>query len=195
MLEDPWADNAIGTCVDKGILNGYEDGTLRPNGKVTRNEFAKMMVEGLNIPKRISTESSFSDITPWARDYVEAAKDYLSGYDEDGQQLFRGNDAAIREDMAAALVKALNLDISEYDIDELASIFSDWESISPENMPYVLTASKEHLINGYPGGWFGPGKTITRAETAMMITNVIKSEKMTKVLTADLLIATPSSLQ
>ena len=220
MPEDPWADNAIGICVDKEVLKGYEDGTLRPDGQVTRNEFAKMLAEGLNIPVKTHATTSFEDAQAWATDYVEAVKGFMPGYAEDGRHIFKGDDAAIREDMAAALVKALNIDVGDAGADadadadayadannnngdadadagasagtdadasadaisiELAGIFSDWEKISPKNRPYVLAAYKEHLISGYPGGWFGPDRTITRAEAAMLISNAIKSDKMTMV--------------
>jgi len=50
---------------------------------------------------------------------------------------------------------------------------------------YVLIAYKNRLIDGYPGGWFGPQQSITRAETAAMIYKAIGTEHMTKVVMAD----------
>lgn len=38
-----WAKDAIIICTNKGILNGYEDNTIRPNNPVTRAEAAKMI--------------------------------------------------------------------------------------------------------------------------------------------------------
>ena len=39
-LENHWAKNVIAYCVRRGVMGGYEDGTFRPDGAITRQEFA-----------------------------------------------------------------------------------------------------------------------------------------------------------
>ena len=41
--ETHWAYDDINTMVEKGILNGYPDGTFRPNGYITRAEMAAVL--------------------------------------------------------------------------------------------------------------------------------------------------------
>ena len=43
-----WAHQYISELSDQGVINGYEDGTFRPDKKVTRAEFMKLVVECLD---------------------------------------------------------------------------------------------------------------------------------------------------
>lgn len=62
-----WAYLSIGTLSGEGIINGYSDGTFRPNGTVTRAEFVKMLGKS---PTRHSGE--FDDVAAnhWAYEYI-----------------------------------------------------------------------------------------------------------------------------
>ena len=41
-----WGYVSVARLVNSGTINGYQDGTFRPSGAVTRAEFVKMMCEG-----------------------------------------------------------------------------------------------------------------------------------------------------
>jgi hypothetical protein len=188
--KDNWAWDYIKDLYSRHIINGYPEGDFRPNGLVTRAEFAKMMFLTLGIDKShdysgvIVDRPFFVDVAGdyWAYEYIKYVGRYMTGFQgPDGNVYFKGDDAAVREDMAVALVKAMGLSVSDYSESELASTFSDWQSISTNLRPYVLAAYKNKLIDGYPGGWFGPQKTITRAETAAMLMKVWRSDAMEKV--------------
>lgn len=66
-----WAELAVMSVVNDGTISGYEDGTLRPQGKLTRAETAKIMnklvigsdIEGPDGPEtpQVSTTGNFSD--------------------------------------------------------------------------------------------------------------------------------------
>ena len=38
-----WAENVVNEMATKGILNGFGDGTFKPNNSVTREQFAKIL--------------------------------------------------------------------------------------------------------------------------------------------------------
>ena len=38
-----WATEQVKTCVSAGVIGGYSDGTIRPNGNITRGEIAKIL--------------------------------------------------------------------------------------------------------------------------------------------------------
>ena len=38
-----WATEQVKTCVSAGVIGGYSDGTIRPNGNITRSEIAKIL--------------------------------------------------------------------------------------------------------------------------------------------------------
>ena len=118
----------------------------------------------------------------WDYMYIKYVSRYMTGFlAADGNVYFFGNQAAVREDMAVALVKALGLSDQVVEESELKTIFNDWESISPNLRKYVLIAYENNLIDGYPGGWFKPQQTITRAETSALLMRVWQSPAMEKV--------------
>jgi hypothetical protein len=178
-----WAYPYVKELTEKRVMNGYEDGTFRPNSFVTRSEFAKMMTLSLQIPLLSSATPTFVDISQndWEFIYVETAKKYLTGYHQDGRYYFKGKEPAVREDMAVALVKAMGIENQTVDLSELPTIFSDHETISQNLQKYVLIAYKNKLLDGYPDGTFGAQRTITRAETAALLSKVYKSDAMEKV--------------
>ena len=79
---DAWYNNAISTMVNAGIIQGYEDGTFRPNNNITRAEFAaiasRFMSSGYDVE-----EDLFTDIANhWARDNINdaAMTKWINGY-------------------------------------------------------------------------------------------------------------------
>ena len=78
-----WFNNAISTLSNAGIINGYEDGTFRPNAPITRAEFAKIAASFFSYAEA-EYQGLFSDVpaTKWYALYVEAASDLglVTGY-------------------------------------------------------------------------------------------------------------------
>lgn len=77
-----WYTEAVATLANLGILTGYEDGTFRPNGNITRAEFATICAK---FDERSETaESTFSDVAKahWAYNAIISAaeKGWISGY-------------------------------------------------------------------------------------------------------------------
>lgn len=177
---DHWAGDAIEQMVKYGVINGYDDGTFRPDQAVKRDEFSTMMVKSLNLSIDWNAESSFNDMDDayWAVPYVETAKYYLTGYQSGGKVYFKPQEKAVREDMAVALVKALGYENASYDDDELA-IFEDASSISPNLKKYVCIAVDKGIMSGSINGnkrYFNPTSAITRAESAVLLNQVIEDE-------------------
>ena len=69
---DDWFNNAVCTLSNFGILKGYEDGTFRPNGNITRAEFATIAVRFFEV--EYNGKDLFPDIDGhWAQDYINQA--------------------------------------------------------------------------------------------------------------------------
>ena len=70
--EDAWYNNAVSTLSNAGIIDGYEDGTFKPDGNITRAEFATIAVRFFEAT--YDGEDLFSDIAGhWAQDYIHEA--------------------------------------------------------------------------------------------------------------------------
>lgn len=67
LKNDHWAYGVVNTLVDKGTVKGYSDGSFKPDGVVTRAEFAKMMGKGT-----FETDEPYTDVPSdhWAYEYV-----------------------------------------------------------------------------------------------------------------------------
>ena len=123
---DAWYNNAISTMVNAGIIQGYEDGTFRPNNNITRAEFAaiasRFMSSGYDVE-----EDLFTDIANhWARQNINdaAMTKWINGY-PDGTFL---PDKAITRAEAVTLVN--NVLQRKPDADHLLDSMIKW----PDNM-------------------------------------------------------------
>ena len=107
-------EEAINALVEAGVINGYEDGTFRPNKTLTRSDVVKMMGKWLvsldyEVPANYKTNPRFADHSAKTNDellqYSALVKDagVFKGY-ENGT-LGAGNDIT-RENMAIVLVRA-----------------------------------------------------------------------------------------
>ena len=79
---DAWYNNAVSTMVNAGIIQGYEDGTFRPNASITRAEFAAIASRFMSAGYDVE-EDLFTDIAAhWARESINdaAMAKWINGY-------------------------------------------------------------------------------------------------------------------
>lgn len=191
--ENHWCFKMIEDLVERGAINGFPDGNFYPNNTVTRQEFAKIMVVAAKEPVYPASNVSFSDVplTHWANPFIEAAKPYMTAYqDRQGNQTFKPEAGALREDMAVAVVKLRGYDARLADLSMLTTMFSDVDSISVSARPYVALAVENGIISGYPGqngqkGTFGAQRTITRCEAAAILWRAFQYGSDEKVIPGD----------
>ena len=71
VASDAWYNTAVSTMTKAGIVDGYPDGTFRPDAPITRAEMAKIISLFAKLDK---SESRFSDIAGhWAEAYIRLA--------------------------------------------------------------------------------------------------------------------------
>jgi D-Tyr-tRNAtyr deacylase len=95
-----------------GVINGYPDGTFKPDGQITRAEFAKIAIAAVGLTSAADvlkdSPSKFSDVKPgeWYTGWVNlaASQGYLKGY-PDGT--FRPNDNITYAEAITVLVRLL----------------------------------------------------------------------------------------
>lgn len=164
-IQKHWAQKQIEELVEMGIIQGYEDGTFRPEKEVTRAQFVSMAVRLLGIKADGSAES-FRDVpaTHWAYSAIEAA---LEQKIIDPQQNFYPGKAITREEMAVIIAKALEL--KPADEDKLG--FKDQKDIK-NNPRLVAAAIQAGFINGYGDKTFRPKEKLTRAQSTVVLMNM-----------------------
>ena len=174
--KDHWAYDVINEMSQKKILAGYPDGSFRPDNSITRAEFAKILVSAVvDDDADEKPLVSFEDIDShhWAYRYINKANKYLSGYSLGGRYFYFPDNAAVREDIAVALVLALNLQYEAHSEDTLYN-FTDKRDISENFRKYIAIAYENGLIKGFEDGTFRPQDKLTRAQVAQLISNALK---------------------
>ena len=161
-IEGHWAEIHIKQMTSEGIISGYNDGTFNPDGKITRAEFATLIVKGFKLSK--NEGKTFNDTKDhWAKDFIAIANasNIVNGYNE---TVFGADDPITREQMAVMIVKAAKL-TSKADAKE----YIDNQSISEWAKEAVATASANQLITGYTDNTFKPQTNASRAEAAVVL--------------------------
>jgi len=173
LSQEHWAYEAVNKMVELNIVNGYPDGTFKPQGKITRAEFAKILVLSLGLEEKSNVE--FTDVKSdyWGYDYIKIASNYLTGYNNNGKLIFLPDMQAVREDMAVAIVIAQNLQNATYDLETLDR-FTDKNEISKDLQKYIAIAVENGLMKGNADGTFNPQGELTRAEASQLILNTLE---------------------
>lgn len=178
--EVSWASSTIQAVSDKGLINGYEDGTFRAKNNVTYSE-AMVMIYNLmdktgNLKASATNTLSIYQsvlntykIPTWSQSTVAyglsaqilMAAD-LPKFTTDGV-----SNPATRQDVAVMFGRALS---EKYDIYAGTGVnYNDSWRISDEAMPYVDLLTRLGIVTGDDNGNFNPTANITRAEMAVIM--------------------------
>lgn len=103
---DEWFSDELRTAVGNGYIQGYPDGTFRPEKEISRQEVAYVINIILDYPAEVFAETK-DDVEYWAEDAVNALLQRDIMVLEEGY--FYGEKADTRESVAVALLKALHL--------------------------------------------------------------------------------------
>ena len=151
-------------------IYGYEDGTVRPEGNITREEIATILYRLLTEEYKSSIYSennSFSDVdnTRWSNVAVSTLSNggYLKGYPED--ETYRPSNPVTRAEFASIVSRFYE------PTSEVNEGFYDLAGHWAENA--VLTAVASGLIDGYEDGTFRPDNYVTRAEAMTIINRML----------------------
>lgn len=149
--------DAISYLKERGVINGYPDGTFRPNNTLKRSELAKIVVISSNIPS-VSERQCFPDLDPtqWYAEYVCAAKasGLVKGYVD-------GTFKPSRDISRAEAIKIV-AEAEDFDLDmSFSEKFSDALEID-WFYKYVNSAKSLGVLPF--SSFLDPGKFITRAE-------------------------------
>lgn len=170
-IEGSYAKDAIIELQAKGVINGMDDTHFEPSGTLNRSQFAAIIVRSLGLEAK-ATSSTFTDVSDWSIPYVAAA--YNAGIIEGvGNGKFEPNASITREAAATILVRALKTKGTL--VEDATLLFTDANQVSDWAKPFIATAQKYKLINGFPDGSFKPKDTSNREMAAMMGKNLLVS--------------------
>lgn len=145
-----WAYSAVQRAVAKGYVDGYTNGTFKPDTSVSRAEFVKMVVAAMKLE---TTKTSGK----WYVEYVNAATKAGLYASSD----FSNNDAGwnktmTRDEMARVAARAIGEKTSEND-------------------KWMYLATKAGLIQGVGKGQLAPEGLTTRAQSVVIIERILSA--------------------
>ena len=181
--DEPEEDvTGLNTTDHYAYIAGYEDGTVRPDGNITRAEVATIFFRLMTDEYREtcwSTSSGFTDVTAanWYNNAISTTANagWVSGY-PDGT--FRPDAYITRAEFATIAARFLS------DVYGGTSMFTDISGHWAED--YINRAAAAGWINGYADGTFRPNAYITRAEAVTLINRMLDRAPDANHLLADM---------
>lgn len=152
-------------------LIGYADGTVRPNGKITRAEVATIFFRLLDDDTRAkywSSENNFSDVSAdkWYNNAVSTLSrmGVIGGY----------ADGTFRPDAPISRAEFAKIAVS-FTQNNGSAVYNYFTDVKPTDWfaPYVTAAKDAGLIEGYSDGSFKPESKITRAEACAIVNRTL----------------------
>lgn len=170
-----WAVDPIEALAARGVIDGYENGSFKPNAKVTRAAFVKMLMLALELEDN-EASSSFSDVQPgvWYASSIAAAEKLgIVKGKSDGS--FGVNELISRQDMAVMAHRAAELIELKLTAGG-GTAFADQSYIAAYAAQAVQEMQAAGILNGMANNNFEPNGDSTRAQAAKVIYSIFMKQ-------------------
>lgn len=171
-----WAQSYIEKWTDKGVINGYPDGTFRPDQQITRAEVTKILALAYEMDTDVE-KTNFTDVSSEAWYYIYAqacaANKVVNGY-PDGS--FRPDNAITRSE--AVKMVCLSAGLTEKDSGIETVGFVDVDKVPQWSVGYWNALYHAGVIDGYPDATLRPVQNITRAEFVKILCKAFSEVKI-----------------
>jgi len=173
-------EDAIRYLYMEGIINGYPDGSFKPEATVNRAELLKILIEGTQNPDAseemkpwgfYSEDNCFKDVPAgeWYTQYVCYAKDleWIEGY----------KDGTFKPAQTVNKVEALKMLLNTQGVELSGSTTTRFEDVPPTAWfaKYVITASELGLLEE-TGAYYYPDAGMRRGSISENLYRLLTSE-------------------
>ncbi|MEE0867222.1 MAG: S-layer homology domain-containing protein [Clostridia bacterium] len=171
---------AVLELVANNIISGYPDGTFRPDGAITRAEFATVIARFSGIASNLAADAvtGFKDLDAdssraWCRPYVKAAYDagIISGF-EDGT--FRAGDPVTYEQAVKMVICAIKYDVIA--LSEHNKLMATNPGSVTWSSGYIAAANKNGITKNAIVG--NVSQNATRGLVAILACNALNAPKI-----------------
>jgi uncharacterized lipoprotein YddW (UPF0748 family) len=171
-IQNHWARSFIEALAQRGVVNGFPNGTFRPNNSMTRAEFAAIIAKAFpHLLKR--SYVGFTDVpsSHWAAAVIQQAYEtgFISGFPD---RRFLPGDRISKVQVLVSLINGLEIasNIKPDLVTALPPIYQDAAEIPSYATDEVAIATRAGLVVNYPNiRLLGPDVAATRAEVAAFI--------------------------
>lgn len=176
-IQGNWAQSFIEALARQGVIQGFPDGTFRPNQPVTRAQFAAMIRQAFQQPlQRAGTQ--FVDVPQnyWAFEAIQTAyrMGFLEGYPNN---VFLPEQNIPRVQVLVALASGLDLSAPTQTVAILNQSFQDAAQIPDWARNSIAAATVNQMVVNYPNvAFLNPNQIATRADVAAFLHQALVSE-------------------
>ncbi len=171
----PWAQEAIEALAARGIVDGVSAHAFEPDRLATRAEGLKLLLLAFDL-KGEKHERPFADVTDsgaWYYEYVALGRGLaLVGGRDDGR--FEPDSPITREELAAMLLRAMNLAGKKLPDAAESTAYEDMDSVSPYAAKAVETLAASGVFRAAADNRFAPRSGASRAEAAYTLYQLLK---------------------
>ncbi len=173
-----WAESTLKEWQQQGLIAGYQDGSLKPDHKITRAEFTALINKSFGYTNTAAI--SYKDVKEADWYYNDVAKavaaGYITGYTD---KTFKPNKPLTREELAVVVSSLLQLKESSS-----PASFTDTQASRAWSIGKISAVVEAGLMKGYSGK-FRPLQTATRAEAVVVLDRALKTRAASKTVVYD----------
>ncbi|MFB5661027.1 S-layer homology domain-containing protein [Alteribacillus sp. HJP-4] len=168
-VNNSWASDEIQYISDREIVNGYKDGTFKPDNIATRQQAAKMLTRALELDVDNRPDPGFKDVNKGNEFYPYIATLADEGIMKGDKDTFRPREKLNRSQMAVIIDRAYSLE------EEAETSFSDvpdsfWAASS------IKKLAAAGISTGHNDGTFGKDEKITRAHFSVFLARALNPD-------------------
>ncbi|MBR0365394.1 MAG: S-layer homology domain-containing protein [Clostridia bacterium] len=183
-----WCASQIDQMSEEGYINGYEDGTFRPDNEVTRLEGIALFARAMGSSEEINAQIlSFAHAkydsmikacsVPWGSDEL-AYMLYKGAFQQSDLDTYvmgtAKNKPLTRGEAAVIMTKAMGGEDEAKSIAQVQLTYRDSRTIPTNILQYVQYVTDHGIMNGSDGK-FNPNDNITRAQMTVMLARAVEA--------------------
>jgi S-layer homology domain len=171
-----WAKPFIERLVKEGVINGYADGTFKPEQPVTRAQFA-MILRSAFSEDPVRKSRIFKDVPAKHPAAAAIAKAYTTGFIPGySDNTFRPNEKITKAQTLVFLANGLQFSPPS-NVAKTLSAYRDADEIPATNQNGIAAATEKGLVVNYPKlTYLNPTDEVTRAEVAATVYQALVSQ-------------------
>ena len=181
-----WAKSYIEEMTDAGMFKGYEDGTFKPENKLTTAEALALCARAVPVKQGIAdriasdrkkdVDGLLNGAQSWFyREFAICLETGILSYTELKGLVQNGSlsKPIEKEDLSVYLVRAMQLGPMAEGLDSYSMTFRDTASIRESAKPYVYLLNVYGIVQGDTNNAYGPKGEVTRAIMATMLSRAL----------------------
>ncbi|MCK8060417.1 MULTISPECIES: S-layer homology domain-containing protein [unclassified Fusibacter] len=183
-IDSHWSKLYVDDLITRGAINGYPDGSFKPDNKISVAAFTKILVSSMGY-----TAIGNSPTGHWAQLYMDKAKEL--GLITRSETEFTKLDSDITRGQIARMISRAMTETFD-DLDSFKSQITDYNTIAFKDQAPVLLMYRSGIITGYTDGSFKDTQLASRGEASTMLVRFL-DEGVRKV--PEIVVAYQSDIQ